>query len=134
MEELKINKIVVEKNNEKECYYYEITNVSSGDVFLKDFIMYEADSLNALQVEEKDCVVFRSGRHKNDIPSIFKLGCMDDAMKDALGSMSESGDKLDADGNVRIIESDHLTILGNENGYTVITFPEGRKQLFATDM
>lgn len=122
--------LVDEKNHQR--YYYELTNNTAEDVFLKDYVLYEATSLTAMGLNEEDCVMYRSGRHKNDMPSVFPLGKCSEAMKDALGGMTETGDKKEGDAGNRCILSDHLTVLGNKEDYVVITFPEGRKQLVET--
>ncbi len=128
---LKAKKILVAKTDVREAYYYEIQNVSDKDIYLDNWTMLESDSLEELGLVGGTCKCLRSGRHKNDMPSVFTFGQMDEAMKDAMGGMTESGDKADMDGLGTIL-SDHLTILGDNGNYIVIGFGGGREQLFAT--
>lgn len=124
-------KIVTEDTGCCRQFFYELRNDGQKDVFIDNYVMFEADSLEALGLEGADCRVFRSGRHKNDMPSVFTLGHKNGAMEDALGGMSETGDKLDGDSKTVVI-SDHLTIIGNPGHYLVITYPEGHRQMFET--
>ncbi len=130
-EALNTRKVYIEKSDVKEAYYYEIENSSEQDIFLENWTMLEAESLEQFGLARDNCKCFRSGRHKNDMPSIFTFGILDEAMKDAMGGMTETGDKADAD-HTNSILSDHLTILGSENSYVTISFEGGRDQLFNT--
>ena len=128
---LQAEKVIVQKNNTREEYYYTIKNTAEHDIFLDKFTMLEIGSLEELGLCMESCRCFRSGRHKNDMPSVFEFGKLDDSMKDAMGGMTESGDKEDAE-VAGVIVSDHLTILGNPGYYVVIAFATGRDQLFHT--
>ena len=128
---LRVEKVVAQKTDSKEEYYYTIENNSEKDVFLDKFDMLEITGLEQLGLSAKECRCFRSGRHKNDMPSVFTFGQFDDSIKDAMSGMTESGDKAEADG-AGVIISDHLTILGTEGNYVVIAFSTGRDQMFHT--
>ena len=131
---LTVKEIILAESEGFKEFRYQIENKADVDVWLGDFQMYGADSLKELEVKEEGCKLFRSGRHKNDMPSVATLGNFDDCMKDAVGGMTETGDKSAADSSARIIVSDHLTVLGNEEDYCVIAFMTGRDQLFRTDI
>ena len=130
---LQIEKVVVQKNDIREEYYYTIKNTSEYDIFLDKFDMLEIGSLKELGLEAESCRCFRTGRHKNDMPSVFEFGAIDDSMKDAMGGMTESGDKEETE-IAGVIVSDHLTILGNTGNYVVIAFATGRDQMFNTSI
>ena len=130
---LRVEKIVVQKTDVREEYYFTIHNDSDQDVFLDKFDMLEITSLEQLGLSDKECRCYRSGRHKNDMPSTFTFGQLDDSMKDAMGGMTESGDKAEAD-VAGVIVSDHLTVLGTEGNYVIIAFATGRDQLFNTSI
>lgn len=109
----------------------EVTNSEDREVFVRDVLLYEINDLSDVGLDPQDCHLFRSGRHKNDMPSVCTFGKFDDAMKDCIGKVNESGDgKSEAAGNVII--SDHLTILGNNEKALVIAFMSGEHQLLKT--
>lgn len=128
---LQIEKVVVQKTAIREEYYFIIKNTSEHDIFLDRYTMLEIGSLEELGLSAENCKCFRTGRHKNDMPTVFKFGTLDGCMKDAMGGMTESGDKTDVDATSEIV-SDHLTILGDTGNYVVIAFATGRDQLFNT--
>ncbi len=118
---------------DKRFYQKDITNDTDEEVFISDVLLYELNSLEEVGLDLQNCHLFRSGRHKNDMPSVCTFACFDDAMKDCIGEVSESGDgKADCDGNV--IVSDHLTILGNSKKALIIAFTSGENQLFRTEV
>ncbi|MCQ2787084.1 MAG: alpha-galactosidase [Bacilli bacterium] len=111
----------------------KITNNLKKDKYISDVLLYEANNLKKLKVGNNSIKVFRSARHKNDMPTIFTFGKFNDAMKDALTKISESGSSLIKDKSNLII-SDHLTILGNNSNAFVITFLGGTKHLIRTEI
>lgn len=115
-------------------YQYEITNPGAEELWLGDIELFRAGSLEELGLDAADCRLFRSGRHKNDMPSVARFGQMDDCMRDAMGSPTESGDGADTTQGQHLIVSDHLTILGSGENYCVLTFEGGREQLFRTEI
>lgn len=131
--DFKVEKVILEQTADREVFYFTIENISGKDAYLGRVDMFEASSLTELGLDENDCVCFRSGRHKNDMPGVFTFGKLDDAMKDAMSGMTESGDKAEETAG-GMINSDHLTILGKEGNYVVIAFFTGRDQLFRTDI
>ncbi len=62
---------------------------------VKRVVLYEQDNPENMGLDPSDCVMFRSGRHKNDMPSVFRLGQRSAAMEDAMGGMTETGDKVE---------------------------------------
>lgn len=114
-------------------FRYRLHNPTDEPVWLEEFEVFHADSLDALGVAADRCRVLRTGRHKNDMPSVATLGCMDDTMLDALGGMTESGDRAGNDGRKRMI-SDHLTVLGSGDRWCVIAFMTGFEQMFCTEI
>ena len=67
---LTYEKIVTASTENCEEYYYKIRNNTDSDIFLDKFVMFECDSLESLGLH-KDSRLFRSGRHKNDMPGIW---------------------------------------------------------------
>ena len=117
----------------RQEFRYVLHNPTDEPVWLEEFEVFRAASLAELGVDTAECRVFRSGRHKNDMPSVAMLGRMDDAMLDALGGMTESGDRAGQSGQRRLI-SDHLTILGNQDRWCVLAFMTGFEQMFCTEI
>ena len=76
--------------------------------------------------------IFRSGRHKNDLPGVFTTGCRDERLSDVSSVMTESGDGMEGSGADRVV-SDHLTLIKGSGGKTLaVEFLTGRDQLFET--
>lgn len=109
-----------------------IENCSKQDIFLKYATLWSVDCEGELLVGEAPFEVYRSGRHKNDMPGTFTMGKNDERLGDVLGVMSESGDKTDANVQVRKVISDHLTVIKGSEKSLVIEFTGGRQQLFET--
>lgn len=133
---IKLAKELVSKSSSYEEYKYTLTNTSSEDIFIDEVCLFASDSLENLGFP-KDSRVFRSGRHKNDMPGVCTLGNMDEAMKDCLSGMTESGDKKSSDGSSgsnSIIVSDHITVIGKAGNYLVISFVTGRNQMVKTEI
>lgn len=117
----------------KEVIIKEIENNSSQDMFVGDVLLYELNNLENVKLNPEKCSLFRTGRHKNDLPSVCKFGVADEAMTDCLGAVKESGDGKDnAVGNV--IVSDHLTVLGKDDNALVIAFYGGEHHLVRTEI
>lgn len=74
----------------------------------------------------EECSVYLSRRHKNEMPSVVKLGRNDASMSDALGERSESGDE---DLHIALTElcSDTMTLLHAGTQNLLIGFPDGSK-------
>jgi len=115
-------------------YHYVITNLSNRDVCLDEQEVFRANSLKELGLDAQDCLLLRTGRHKNDMPSTARFGVMDECMQDALGGMTESGDRAAGQEGRRIITSDHLTLLGSQQNWVMLSFITGRDQLFKTEI
>ncbi|MDD3239047.1 MAG: alpha-galactosidase [Lachnospira sp.] len=131
-----LEKKVLKDENGIQEFQYRVTNQSDEAQRINKIEMYRVESLDELGISSDECKFFRSGRHKNDMPSVFTFGKMDEAMMDALGGMSESGDKVIA-GNeseqYRIL-SDQLSVIGNDHNYVLIGFMTGRDQLLETEV
>lgn len=110
----------------------KVENCSGRELFLKHVILWEASRTAELGIGDGPYEVYRSGRHKNDMPGTFTLGVPDERMKDVMGAMTESGDKSEAGEAVRRVVSDHLTVIQGSEKSLVVEFPGGRKQLFET--
>ena len=110
----------------------KITNHLKRDNYLGDILLYEVNSLKDLKLG-KDIKVFRTARHKNDMPTIFTLGRFDDAMRDAITKISESGTSL-IKSKSNLIVSDHLTVIGDNHKAFVIAFLGGKKHLIRSEI
>ncbi len=124
-------KDILESSSQQEKMMI-IENKSEKEVFLKYAVLHSMESLEGLELGEGPYRVYRSGRHKNDMPGIFTLGSGDESLKDVLGAMTESGDKTDAESNHYQVISDHLTIITGSEKSFFVEFTGGRKQLFET--
>lgn len=132
VEELKIQTIVDKTVEGEMTIGLKITNCTEQEILLKHVTLWSADDVEQLQIGEGPYRVYRSGRHKNDMPGTFTLGIKDACMEDVLGAMTESGDKEAAVKGTRRIVSDHLTVFSGSSQSLLIEFPGGRKQLFET--
>ena len=128
---IKVLPKVVQKSENQWELSLIIENCSGKELFLKHAILWEEASKESLHIGEQPYTVFRSGRHKNDMPGTFTLGVKDERMQDVLGAMTESGDKAEA-GEGRKVISDHLTVLQGREKSLVIEWIGGREQLFET--
>lgn len=61
---LQIEKVVVQKTDIREEYYYIIKNTSECDIFLDKFDMLEIGSLKELGLEEENCRCFLQSSHR----------------------------------------------------------------------
>ncbi len=126
-----VSKVVQCRENEWETGLL-IENLTEQDIWLKYAVLWECRDLAELQLGEAPYEVYRSGRHKNDMPGTFTLGVLDERMKDVLGSMTESGDKAEAGGAIGSVVSDHLTVIKGSRQSLLLELMGGRKQLFET--
>lgn len=131
-EHVKITPEYFSEKKGEQVQQLRIENISGKNIFLKAATLWSVVSEEALDIGRGLCRVYRSGRHKNDMPGTFTLGVEDDAMKDVLGAMTESGDKAEAGEDTRKIISDHLTIFQGSERSLLVEFPGGREQLFET--
>ena len=128
---LKITPVVESRGESFIEYHAEITNVSGREIFLEKAELFQAFSLSDYGLEPP-YDIFRSGRHKNDLPGVFTTGCRDERLADVAAVMAESGEGLEEKNRSRIV-SDHLTLIkGREGKVLAIEFPNGRSQLFET--
>ena len=109
-----------------------LVNCSGQDIYLNYVTLMSAENVEELNIGAAPYTVYRSGRHKNDMPGTFTLGVEDERLGDVLGAMTESGDKASAVQGTRRVISDHLTIIKGSEKSLLIEFPGGRKQLFET--
>ncbi len=114
-------------------FRFTLHNPTHEEIWLEEFELFGTDDLTTLDISKEDCRVFRTGRHKNDMPSVAQLGRMDDALQDALGGMTESGDRAESSGK-RLLISDHLTVLGSGEKWCMLAFMTGDEQMFATEI
>lgn len=133
-ENIKIEPVNGQESEYRQDIMLKIRNTSHRKVFLKYVTLWQAEEEKELRIGAGPFEVYRSGRHKNDMPGTFTLGIPDERMKDVLGAMSETGDKTDAGLTVRKLISDHLTIFTGSEGSLLIEFTGGRKQLFETEI
>ena len=147
MDELIFNKIYVKNEadplekefhegmsqTETHCqeYYIEITNPTDRDIYIGRLSLFSMDSLKDAHLSDNS-LIFRSGRHKNDMPGVAEFGCFDESMKDLTGGMTETGDK--AEGSGLKIVSDHITVIGRDKDYLVISFETCKNQTFETSI
>lgn len=112
-------------------YHALITNAGAETVRLKSVCLLSVDDLPACGLGGEPYRIFRSGRHKNDMPGVFETGCMDERLRDVSSVMAESGDGMQAQSGSRVM-SDHLTLIQGGEGCLSVAFLTGRDQLFQT--
>ena len=113
-------------------YHAEITNNGEQPVFLKKAVLFETSTLEDFAIGMPPYKVFRSGRHKNDMPGVFESGSEDERLEDVSLTVTESGDDVERNENRQVI-SDHLTLIQGEGGRILaITFLSCRDQLVQT--
>ena len=93
----RVEKTILRQTDTLCEYRYAITNITDQDAYLDEYEVFSADTLEEMGLDGRDCMLFRTGRHKNDMPAAARFGLMDECMQDALGGMTESGDKEDAE-------------------------------------
>ncbi len=115
-----------------------ISNKGSREIKLKKLIPLLVKGAQNLLIGDRQAgewAFYRQGRDKNNMPSVCILGRKDDAYKDALSGMNESGQGLDSiDENLPdVLVSDELTIIkgnsGNGPGSLLVGFLTGADQL-----
>jgi hypothetical protein len=136
MDKFKLTKIIENSGNGYEEYHFEVTNEADTDIYLSCVEMFLCYDLCVKGLSSGKYSVFRSGRHKNDMPGVFVTGEVDDRLFDVSSGMTESGDKETVDDALSggyLISSDHLTLIKDHKGKTLaIEFLTGRDQLFET--
>lgn len=133
-ENIVIEQVISKENEYRQDIMLSLRNTSDRQVFLKYVTLWQAAEEEELCIGDGPFEVYRSGRHKNDMPGTFTLGMPDERMKDVLGAMSETGDKTEAGSTLRKLISDHLTIFTGSERSLLIEFTGGRKQLFETEI
>ncbi len=138
MDKIKITKIIENSGSGYEEYHFEVTNEAGTDIYLDRIEMFMCDDLCGKGLTEGEYSVFRSGRHKNDMPGVFVTGVIDDRLFDVASGMTESGDKEIMDEEAvdgYLISSDHITLIEDSAKKTLaIEFLTGRDQLFETSI
>lgn len=93
MDGIKLTKIIESSGRNFEEYHFKVVNKSANDIYLKRIELFTCDDLCAKGLSSGRYNVFRSGRHKNDMPGVFTTGEIDDRLLDVCSGMTESGDK-----------------------------------------
>ncbi len=136
MDKLKLTKIIENSGNGYEEYHFEITSEADTDIYLSRIEMFMCNDPRTKGLSPGKYTVFRSGRHKNDMPGVFVTGEVDERLFDIASGMTESGDKESANEDAHtgyLISSDHLTLIKDQSEKTlVIEFLTGRDQFFET--
>jgi hypothetical protein len=114
-----------------------VANRGGAPIRLHRFALILAEGSEALRVGDYNAgewSFMRSGRQKNDLPSVCVLGRFDGAYADSLGSLSEKGRRdNDETAVAREIVSDELSVIVGEEGRgpgsVLIGFLDGRSYL-----
>lgn len=112
---------LTERNNDELLIKMKVSNIGESEIFLrhlnyvniptwKDFIIGDGRS--------DQYRVYCQGRHKNDIPSVFSLGCQDECYQDAIGGMLENGEHGSVS-DPQFVNSDSMTVFHHQ-GYSVL--------------
>lgn len=126
--------LVMERAEENALEYHGvITNLSDSPAWLERAAVMETEDLREMGLEQGPCTVFRSGRHKNDMPGVFETECLDERLEDVSSVMAETGGETEKGDSRREVVSDHLTILRDRSGLCLaLEFLTGRDQMFET--
>ncbi|MBR4455601.1 MAG: alpha-galactosidase, partial [Solobacterium sp.] len=129
---LRVRMVTEQRSEEVLEYHAEVTNCSDSEVFLESVRLWESESLQEAGIGGKPFEIFRSGRHKNDLPGVFTAGCPDERLKDVTSAVLESGEGM-TEGSGTAVISDHLTMIrGSSETILAIEFLTGRDQLVQT--
>ena len=123
------------EQNERDAveYHAEVVNVSDHPVWLESVTLADLRDLTVLGLQPGPYRIFRSGRHKNDLPGVFETGCLDERLRDVSSVMAEAGDHVQAGDSLYTVVSDHMTLIRDEEGLCLaISFLTGRDQLVQT--
>ncbi len=137
MDGIRISRILEDSGEGYQEYHYEVSNETGESKFLGRIELFSGDDLTGLGLSDGEYTVFRSGRHKNDMPGVFVTGCVDERLFDVCSGMTESGEKSSAGKDKSAagyhVTSDHLTLIKDRRGKVfAIEFLTGRDQLFET--
>ena len=91
-----------------------IRNIGDGDIRLHYAAPVVIEGQKNIQVGSEpitDNFFYRQGRHKNDLPSICKIGVYDESFEDAIGSVLETGTGQEKNESTYQIVSDQLTVI-----------------------
>ena len=111
-------------------FHGSVTNVSDQTLMLNRVRLAEIRELRELGLGGEPYLVYRSGRHKNDMPGVFETGCRDERLSDVSSVMAESGEGMDGNGAGQTVISDHLTVIRGAQGQCLaLEFLTGRDQL-----
>ncbi len=136
---IRVDKVIENSGNDYQEYHYELMNESAESIFIKRINLFSCDDLHSLGLSTGEYTVFRSGRHKNDMPGVFATGHVDERLYDVCSGMTESGDKDSSNDGLNnkgyTVKSDHITLIKDSYGKVfAIEFLTGRDQLFETTM
>lgn len=105
----------------------KVKNKSDQTIFLKKLTPFFIENLQDIDLGGTDStnwIFYRQGRHKNDLPSVCKLGVKDDSFFDAVGGLLETGGvNTEGRNNTSQLISDQLTVIKasehSEEGITI---------------
>ena len=113
-----------------------IRNIGDGDIRLHYAAPVVIEGQKNIQVGSEpitDNFFYRQGRHKNDLPSICKIGVYDESFEDAIGSVLETGTGQEKNESTYQIVSDQLTVIKSskdEEAQILFGFLTGNNQFF----
>ena len=87
MERIRLTKIIENSGNGYEEYHFEVTSEADTDIYLSRVEMFLCNDLCSKGLSSGQYRVFRSGRHKNDMPGVFVTGEIDDRLIDVSSGM-----------------------------------------------
>jgi hypothetical protein len=137
MDGIRISRILEDSGENYKEYHYIVSNESAERKFLERIELFSCNDLSGLGLSGGEYTLFRSGRHKNDMPGVFVTGCVDERLSDVCSGMTESGEKRDGGESAGSagyrVTSDHITLIRDRQGKVfAIEFLTGRDQLFET--
>jgi hypothetical protein len=124
-ENLDIKRAISENNREMRISV-KIRNTGDHGIFIRSVSPVHVSRWQDFKIGEgswEKYQVFRSGRHKNDIPSVFCLGLKDRAFTDAASSAEETGRVVEKKAAEKIV-SDSLTVFRNGDQSVSFDYPD----------
>ncbi len=105
-----------------------VTNIGTQPVILRSMNYLRVKDWTQFRMGDGDFAryqVFRQGRHKNDLPSVFTLGTADECFRDAAGGMLETGDRKMGEVSAQV-HSDSLTMFHYKGRNLLLGFLTGK--------
>lgn len=120
-------------DKDKKSIYLDIENISGKEIYLSQVYPLVADGkdIKIGSTEHKDLIVYSQGRHKNDLPSVCRLGSRDVCWTDMLASLTEGGAMIpqEVKEGITTVTGDSLSVIHGKDASLTIGYMTTRSQL-----